>query len=178
MNYTSPIQPHDSDKHKESANKSEVKGTGNVVKIIAIVVGVIIVFVSGIIMLVFSMLSGVTDASNTFMDALKQGNPGIAYESTSEGFKEQGSSDDFETFVSGNPILKDIESYSFSSYNMVNDYGSARGTITAKDGQVSPVMLELVKENDEWKVLNIDLNPPAEVDDDDFEESSTEFMDI
>jgi hypothetical protein len=35
------------------------------------------------------------------------------------------------------------------------------GTITGKDGQVSPINMQLVNENNAWKVLSVDLNPPA-----------------
>ncbi len=178
MNYTSPIQPESGDKHKESMNNSPAKGTRNVVKIVAIVAAVILVFVAGIIMLVFSMLSGVTDASGKFMDALKNDAPGLAYEMSSTGFKEQGTSEQFEEFVKSNAVLAEIESYSLNSFNMENDYGSARGTITSKSGSVSPVLIELVNENNQWKVLNINLEPPAVVEDDDFDDFDTEFMDI
>lgn len=179
MNYTSPIQPESDDKHKESSNKAPAKGGSKIVKIIAIVAGVIIVFVAGIIMLVFSMLSGVTGASGKFMDALKSGDAAAAYEMSAAGFKEQGTSEQFEVFVDNNEALAEMDSYTLNSFKMENNYGSARGTITSKGGTVSPVLVELVNENGEWKVININLDPPAEVsDNDDFDTSSTEFMDI
>lgn len=178
INYTDPIQPESGDKHKESANKGQGKVAGNTLKIIAIVVGVIVIFVAGIIMLVFSVLSGVTDTAGEFMDALKLGAPGIAYEMGSADFRAQGPREEFEVYVKENSVLSDIESYSLNSFNMENNYGTARGTITSKDGQIAPIMLELVKENDKWKVLNINLEPPAEVEDDDFEDFDTDFMDF
>lgn len=177
INYTSPIQPESGDKHKESANKGQGKVAGNTLKIIAIVAGVIVVFVAGIIMLVFSVLSGVTGASGEFMDALKNDAPGLAYEMSSTEFKEQGTSEQFEEFVKSNAILADIESYSLNSFNMENNYGTARGTITSKSGSVSPVLIELVNENGKWLVSGISLNPPPEADDD-FDTTSTEFMDF
>ncbi len=68
----------------------------------------------------------------------------------------------FEMFLDRFLILTKVSGVSFNSVRISGDYGTTRGTIRTRDGSRMPIMLQYVKEGDEWKVINIKLNPPVE----------------
>jgi len=143
-------------------------------------IALVLLFAGGIIALVFTLTGPATDAAEKFLNDISAGETSIAYEKdTSIGFKKVVSRAAFDTFLDTYPVLKNVESHFFSSRHVTgNSFAVIRGTITAEDGQVSPINIELVNENDEWKVLNLDLNPPPELADDDFDEEEYNAMEF
>ena len=134
----------------------------NWLKIILIAVVVFIAFVALIIGCVFSMGAPVMKSGEQFLTQLSSGQVDQAYESAAIQFKQTVSRDQFDQFLAGYPVMTKVKSASFNSFNIENNnFGTISGTITATDGQVSPITMQLVNENGGWKVLNMDLNPPA-----------------
>ena len=89
--------------------------------------------------------------------ALKAGNIEAAYQETSEAFHQGTPIGKFSAFVDQFPILKDAAEHSFASRSVENGVGKVSGTLTSSTGGVMPVEYRLVKENEAWKILNIDL---------------------
>ena len=55
------------------------------------------------------------------------------------------------------PILKNAVSHSFTSRSINNGVGAVSGSLVSPTGGVTPVTYQLVKENDAWKIVNLNL---------------------
>lgn len=133
----------------------------NWLKILGIAAIVLVVFVAGIIALVFSMGAAPMKASEKFLTELSSNQVDQAYESASIQFKQTVTRDKFDEFLAAYPVVTKVKTPSFNSFSIENNtLATVSGTVTATDGQVSPITLQLVNENNEWRVLNFDLNPP------------------
>ena len=81
-----------------------------------------------------------------------------AYPETSEAFHQATPTRQIHGLRRpGNPILRDVAEHTFSNRSVENSVGKVSGTLTSSTGGVVPVAYQLVKENDAWKILNIDL---------------------
>jgi len=116
----------------------------NWIKIVIIAVVVFIAFAALIISCAFSMGAPVMKSGEVFLTQLSSGQ--------------------FDAYLANFPVLGKVKSTSFSSFKIENNFGQAAGTITAADGQVSPIAMQFVNENGAWKVLSLDLNPPPVTD--------------
>lgn len=106
---------------------------------------------------------GITDALIVPVErqlaALKAGDMQAAYVETSQAFQQATPMDAFVTFVDQFPALKDAAEYSFPERSISNGEGRLRGTLTSSTGAVTPIVYQLVKENDVWKIIYINVNP-------------------
>ena len=127
-------------------------------KKILIAVATIIVLAVG---LAFFATSGLVDPVERHITALRQGNVQAAYDETSQAFRESTSLEQFSGFVKANPILTKVTDHSFPERKVENGIGTLSGTLTTANGGVQPIVFRLVKENDEWKILGINLNPES-----------------
>ncbi len=163
LNYTGPIQPLPENRDKGNIpGAPKAKSPNSFGKIAALVAGIVVLFVGGIIALVFTFTAGVSEAGEEFLLLMGSGEIEEAYESTAEGFKMVTDEEAFEAFLDRFPILTEVRSVSFNSVSVSGDYGTTRGTIRSRDGSTMPIMLQYVKEGEEWKVINVELNPEVE----------------
>ena len=125
----------------------------------AIALGVFVVAIVAIIAIALFATKGIAEVADQQLVALRAGDYAKAYSYTSKDFQNSTSLDKFKEFVDSYPSLKNNESSSFSTRKMENDVGTLEGTLKSKDGGVTPVVYKLVKENNEWKILSIQLNP-------------------
>lgn len=141
-----------------AADPSKKKAT--CLKIAIIVLAVLVVLVIAIFLLVSTAVSAPRKASEDFLAKLSDNQVEQAYNSASGQFKQEVSTDQFKTFLEQFPILTKVKTSNFDSINVENN-STARvsGIIATADGEVSPVELNLVNENDTWHVLNLNLNP-------------------
>ena len=139
-----PLQSNNLEKPKMKLWK---KITLGVVTLIVVAVGSAFFFTSGLI-----------DPVDRQLAALRTGNIEAAYGETSKAFRESTSIDDFRRFLENYPILTKIEDHSFTGRKVENGLGFLSGKLMTKEGGVQPVEYRLVKENDAWKILGIDLN--------------------
>lgn len=107
----------------------------------------------------FSATSGIVKVSEKQLNLISSGDLKGAYALTSQEFQKSVTYDKFLKYVNTYEVLKNYNSHSFSSRETQGDLGLIRGTITAKDGTVMPLEYRLIKENGEWKILSLDLNP-------------------
>jgi len=160
INYSGPLQPEKGGKYGANLNRTPKKSVNTWGKLMMVGCGVFLLLTGAIIALVFWATSGVSSAGNDFIEALNRGELEAAYELTSMGFQQDIDIAAFEEFIKSNPVLYNAESASFSAMGVESDtFGYVRGTVKGTDGQVSPILIDLVNENEEWKVVNINLNP-------------------
>lgn len=106
---------------------------------------------------VFSFYSSVSAPVGPIKDQLKALNNNdfkTAYDYCSNEFKNETSYDDLVGIAKGNPQIFKSKSSSFNEVNIKNGVATVSGTITGKDGTVTPMVYQLVKENGVWKILN------------------------
>ena len=117
------------------------------------------VFIVGVILLANSATKGLAEVAQAQLAALRAGDVAGAYAYTSSDFQKATSLEDFKVFLQAYPSLSQNKSASFTSREVENNLGTLKGSLKAEDGAVTPVEYKLVKENGEWKILNIRLNP-------------------
>lgn len=117
--------------------------------VIGIIIGVIAYYATG----------GLVSTINNQLSALKSGDIEKAYSYTAKDFQNVISLEDFKKFIKKYPSLSNNESASFTTREIQNKEGTVKGTLKAKDGAVTPIEYRLIKENDQWKILFIRLQP-------------------
>lgn len=116
-------------------------------------------FIVFIIVLSLILTSSIADVANKQLKALRQGDMITAYSFTSRDFRANTSLDKFKKFVNANPSLKNNLKSSWSERSISNGLGTLKGNLIATDGAVTPVEYRLVKENKEWKIMSLVLQP-------------------
>lgn len=164
-------------KDKEGKTLMFEKGRGSPVKIVLTVIGsLIVVFFVYIILLICFVLyftSGLTGVIQDQISALRAGDLNKAYYSyTSKDFQDSTSLLDFKKFINIVPELKNNKSASFTDREFKNNEGTVKGTIESNDGATISIEYHLVKENNEWKILSIDVPAKSDQHKDDSQEKS------
>lgn len=118
-----------------------------------------IVLIVLFIVLVAIFLGGLADVAQNELAALRAGDVEKAYSYTSKDFRNETSLRDFKKFVQHYPFLKNNESASFPEREIKNNIGMVRGTLKLNDGTTIPIEMQFIKEDNEWKVLGIHINP-------------------
>ncbi|MDR3478040.1 MAG: DUF4864 domain-containing protein [Gammaproteobacteria bacterium] len=110
------------------------------------------------------MLGNIADVAQNQLAALRAGDVEKAYAYTSVDFRKDTSLDDYKKFYEGHPIFKNNVSASFLDREFNNDEGKLKGTLKSQDGSLTPIQFILKKENGEWKIEGITLNPDSDTD--------------
>jgi hypothetical protein len=119
------------------------------------VAAILIVIIVIVILLVFQMTSGVVEVADQFFAEVKAGNVANAYEHyLSEDFRAATTLEELESFLE-KTALSNYSGASWSSRSISGDQGKLEGSIETADGGTIPITIDLVKENDEWKILSI-----------------------
>jgi len=143
-------------KTESASNGAKPKKKMKLWKKILIGIGVFILL---IIILAFSATSGIVKVAEKQLNLISSGDLKGAYALTSQEFQKSVSYDKFMAYVNNYAVLKDNKGHKFTSRETQGDTGTIEGTLTAKDGTTMPVEYKFVKENSEWKILSLDLNP-------------------
>ncbi|RJQ32251.1 MAG: DUF4864 domain-containing protein [Actinobacteria bacterium] len=89
------------------------------------------------------------------LKAINDGNIEKAYNDyCSTGFKKATTFDQFKAVVEANPSIFQSKSSSFTDVSIKNQVATVKGTITGKDGTVTKMQYQLVKETGDWKIQN------------------------
>jgi len=126
-------------------------------KIALMVTGGVAAVIVAIVFIALWATSGIVEPVERQLAALKAGNMDAAYAETSEAFRQETPLEAFTAFVGQYPILKDHASHSFSNRSINNGVGELSGSLTSPTGGVTPVQYRLVKENDAWKIIYINI---------------------
>jgi len=130
-----------------------------VLMVIGSIVFAFLLFFITIITIVFLFVSGLADVAQDQLNALRMKDYEKAYSYTSTEFKKSVSIDNFKQFIEANPVLINNISASFPEREFNNNLGTIKGTLKLKDGSYLPLEIQLIKENNTWKIIYIDLKP-------------------
>lgn len=118
--------------------------------------GVFVLLIGAIIGVVFWATGGIVETTDDFFAAAYEGDYDTAHSLTSQRLQEQGGPDALRQFMETNGLDKVTET-SWSSRNIQNTQGRLEGTVTTESGASIPIVVELVSENDEWRISYIDM---------------------
>lgn len=123
--------------------------------IVGIIVGVII-FIALIFILLTTLLSDMKDAARAQIDLLRNGQIAEAYQQSASGLQRKLPEDDFKQGVASLKF-SDIDDYSFSHIKRENNLGRLSGVVTFKNGDTGEITVEMIKENDRWKLKAVSI---------------------
>jgi hypothetical protein len=126
-------------------------------KILGAVLGGILAVAALAVALVFFFTSGMMGVVEKQLALLGQGDIKSAYSLTSKDFQKATSLEQFTAFVKQYPSLSQNQGHTFTTRSVENNIGTVKGTLTARDGAVTPIRLRLVKEQGEWRILFIGM---------------------
>ena len=134
-------------------------------KILIIVIAAFVVLIVIAVAASYSATAAPRKATSEFFSMLSSGQVDQAYESTAGMFKQATNKGDFASVVNQFPILASGAQTTFSSWEVKTDgavtTAQLGGSITGADGTVMPLSVQLIKEQDTWKVLGFELGAAA-----------------
>lgn len=144
---------------EKSPSKGKKKGG---LKVVLIIIAILVVGTIAIgsltLYLGYKTFSAPADASQEWLELIREGNVDQAYDATSFEFQQVVTREDMTGFLAAYPVLANNTSATFSSFNIENDVAVISGSIRGA-GEESPVTVTLVRQDGEWKVVEISLNP-------------------
>jgi hypothetical protein len=123
------------------------------------ILGCVVAFIILAVGLAFYFTAGMVGVVEKQLELLRQGDIKGAYALTSKDFQKATSLEQFTAFVKQYPSLSQNQGHTFTTRSIENNIGTVKGTLTAKDGAVTPVKFQLVKEQGEWRILFIEVRP-------------------
>jgi hypothetical protein len=130
--------------------------------IIILVLGLVLILAcAGLIGGVFWLTKGPAEAADRFIALLGEGKTKEAYASAATLLRNQQTEADFAAAVKQMGLL-DAASSSWPTRSIVNNEAKLEGTVTTKGGGTIPVKARLVKEGEEWRILELTV-PQAQV---------------
>ncbi len=129
-------------------------------KVLVSAVGVI-TFIIIVIAIAYFATGGVNSTIKNQLVALRSGDIAKAYSYTSTDFRNATPLTDFEAFVNHYEALRENKRFSLTEKEIKDDTGVVKGTLYSKEGASTPVEYLLVKEDGEWKILGIQVNPSS-----------------
>ena len=130
-------------------------------KALLVIFGGIFLIAGFAITLALVMTSGLDDPVDRYFAALHAGNVDAAYQELSIATQQQNPIDGFKAMVARSSLLTHIVGHSFNSRSFENDQGALEGTLeTDRGGKVS-VVIHLIKENGQWKIMSYHLGPSS-----------------
>ncbi len=122
-----------------------------------IILGAVILLIGGCVALVFTLTAGLVGATNDFFTLVSEGETQAAYDSTAIEFQEATSFTEFVDFVEYLE-LDDYVSSTWSHREFENNIGFVQGSVTLSDGEVLPLRVDLVN-NEDWQIYGIESFP-------------------
>ena len=121
------------------------------------ILGGVLAFIILAVGLAFYFTAGMVGVVEKQLDLLRQGDIKAAYSLTCKDFQKATSLEQFTAFVKQYPSLSQNQGHTFTAGSIENNIGTVKGTLTAQDGEVTPVEFQLVKEQEEWRILFIEV---------------------
>jgi hypothetical protein len=137
----------------------EIAQNSTAPKHVVMVVASIYIAIFGSVAATVSLtVRGLATVGKNELTALRLGNIQEAYSYTSADFQRGVSIEMFKKFVNSYPQLYNSISSSFSDVEFKDNNGFITGTLNMRDGYSAPIEIVLVKEYDQWKVNEINMN--------------------
>ncbi|MFA6522577.1 MAG: hypothetical protein WCT24_03245 [Patescibacteria group bacterium] len=131
-------------------------------KIIGLVVGILVLLVVlpaiAFVYFLFSSTAGPAKAAESFLTLTAAGDYNGAYEITSTDFKGVATVEGLQLFTESYPVLDEMTSVEFTYRGMSDDVMVVSGTMESAT-ETTPITVQLIKEDGEWKVGFFSLNP-------------------
>jgi Domain of unknown function (DUF4864) len=118
-----------------------------------------VVFMLMIQLIAILLTSGLKGPIEKQLAAIRAENMALAYSYTTTGFQSKTSLDDFKKIVNEYSALRNNESISYNEREVDHGVGVVNATLISRGGFKSPVSYHLIKENDEWKIEGMVINP-------------------
>lgn len=129
-------------------------------KLLAIVIGIAVIFGAGV-GVVFYLTSGMVNTATGFFEAVKNEDFVATREYLSEDFRAGTTEAELRNFLRASALV-DHQEASWSSREISGGRGDLEGEVTTESGGVVPLRLTFVKENGAWKIFSI-RKPPSGV---------------
>lgn len=127
-------------------------------KVVLIIIGSFVGFFVVILGIGLWATSGIAGVAGDQLALISQGKVEEAYNQYgSKDFKAATTLEDFKSFVESHKALAENVDVSFPSREISNDVGTLEAKLEGKDGSTTNVNYTLVKEGEEWKVLNMEF---------------------
>ncbi len=114
-------------------------------------------FFSAIALFLNYSSSSLVTVADAQLSALRNGKMEQAYAYTTESYQKNNSIDVFKNFVYSYPVLLNSIRSSFPERQIMGNNGYIRGFLTGKDGVQTPIAYQFIKENGQWKIVNIHI---------------------
>jgi hypothetical protein len=139
--------------------RAGVGGCRTVALIVAVIVALAVVFVAGLLVVVFRLTGPAVDSAKAHLDMLSRGKIEEAYDSAAQAFKDATPLGAYKKFLETYPALTRVKDLSLNERSVNNQGASLNGTIATTDGAVLPIKIRLVREKDQWRILGIEVEP-------------------
>jgi len=136
------------------------EGAGKYVLLIAGGCLMFLLFAGAVGFFVWYILNATADplkVVNLQLDALHQNDLEKAYSYCSVGFKQYTNYEKFQSFVNGNPALKDAKEFSSADREVEQASAKLKGNLVNASGAKTPAEYHFVKEGRAWKIQYINL---------------------
>jgi hypothetical protein len=136
-------------------------------KLVLIIGGVVLILflacggmIGGMVWWGLSITERAVEGATDFLALVGEGKTGEAYRACSTSFKTTMDEEAFARLVKSTG-LKDYASASWSSRSVDNNQATVAGTVTTKRGGRIPITINLIWENEAWRVLALSAGPGA-----------------
>jgi hypothetical protein len=119
-----------------------------------IIIFSIIALLAVLVTVLMYVTSAIVITANDFFNALKEKNYEKAYSYLSEDFKANTSKDQLVEFLHKSALLN-FKEISWNHSSISNENGELDGVIVTETGEVAPIEISFIKENNEWKIYSI-----------------------
>lgn len=107
----------------------------------------------------FLFASGVNKTINKQLDAIKAEDAVLAYSYTTKSFQEITSLENFTKFINAYSGLRNNKSITIKERKTKDDVVFVKATLISRGGSQTPIRYQLIKENGQWKIQGMIINP-------------------
>lgn len=125
---------------------------------VLVLAGVVVV-VAAIYIAALMPAAGLREPIENQLAAIRIEDNVTAYSLTSPAFQKATSMDQFVRFINEYSSLRNNESISFDERKITNGVGIVKATLISRGGVETPVMYQLIKEKNGWKIESIIITP-------------------
>lgn len=125
------------------------------IKKILLVLGLFVAFIVGVIVLAFTLTTGLVRVADTFFADVANGDLEQARTHLSEEFRAGTSLEDLKLFLD-KTSLGGYREATWNHRSIENSLGELQGDVVTQDGGVVPLVVKFVKENGDWKIYSLD----------------------
>ncbi len=138
---------------------------------LGIFIGSGLCFLLGLYLIATLLTSGLKSPIEKQLAAIRAEDAALAYSYTTKGFQANTSFEQFKKFINEYSGLRNNASISFEDREISDGVGIVSATLKSRGGSKTPIRYRLIKENDQWKIEGMVINPDAS------KESSTKSSD-